>query len=79
MAEGSPEASSSAAPQSRMVAEDMPPADPGAAAPPDVLHDPVYLAIAIVLALAFLALVGYAVWYWRKRKAAEAGEMAAAA
>lgn len=39
---------------------------------PPVEHDPVFLAVAVVAAVAFLALLGYAVLVWRKARVTSA-------
>ena len=65
-----------ASPSMRSIAADEAPAE--GMSVPDAAHDPVYLAIAVVLALVFLALLGYAAYYWRKRRAAESATPAAA-
>ena len=74
--ESSSGAQPAAAPANRMVAEEGAAPDASAMPSADVVHDPVYLAIAVVLAIAFLALVGYAAWYWRRRRLAEAADHA---
>lgn len=66
------EAAPAADPQA-FRADEFAPAAPDVPAP-DVLHDPVYLAVAVVMGLVFLALVGYAAWYWRKRRAHAAAD-----
>lgn len=79
-ASSAPEAEGAeSAPATRMVADEASPPDAGTLQAPDVAHDPVYLAVAVVLAIVFLALVGYAIYYWRRRRAAEAREGASPA
>ena len=51
-----------------LAADDSAFADPSSLPSTDGLHDPILLAVAIVMAVLFLALVGYAVYYWRKRR-----------
>jgi DNA-binding transcriptional ArsR family regulator len=71
------ESGGQAASAAPMASKDAGP-DPGAFSVPDVVHDRVYLAIAVVLALVFVGLVAYALWYWRRRKAADAVDAVAA-
>lgn len=76
--ESAPPPESAEGARSLYAADGTAPADPATVPPPDVVHDPVFLAIAVVMLVVFLALAGYALYYWRRRRIEAASESGAA-